>query len=684
MPRISKAEKLAQVHERAIKRYDKAYECQQEIRLQCLKDRRFTSIPGAQWEGGLEDQFENRPRFEVNKILLSIQRIYSEYRNNRISVDFRPKNDKASDKIADALDGLYRADEMDSGAQEAYDNAFDEGLAGGFGAWRLCAEYEDKEDEDSEEQRIKIEPITDADVSVWFDPDAKRYDKSDAKWAMVIFSMSPDAYREEYDREPTTLARDNLVEFDWFTPDVVYVGEYYERTEEYYKVQVWRQLATGHEVKITPDDMDEEALTEKLVELEATGYQLAREKKVERYVVNKYIVDGNEVLEDCGRIAGSHIPIVPFYARRLFVDNVERVMGHGRLARDTQQLYNMVISMIAEIATLSPVEKPIFTPEQVAGHEYMWAEDNVKRYPFLLTNAVTDAAGNPVQNGPIGYTKPPSIPPALAGLIQILGADMQEVLGAQQSAEEVVSNVSAKAVELIQNRLDMQTLIYMDNMAKSMRRGGQIWLSMARELYDEKGRKMRVVTQAGDDSTIELKRPNIDEQGNSITEFDLQSGVYDVYADVGPSMTTRRDSTVRSLSGMLQFVEDPSDRTAIAGSIVMNLEGEGLEDLKAYQRQKLLAIGAVKPNEQEKAQMQQAAQNQQPDANTQYLQAAAEKEIAQAEKDRAQTDKYRAETAQIATQIDQSKLDMVLQLLQQMQASQQPQVAQSIPVDNQM
>lgn len=678
MPRQSKADKLAEVHTRAVARYDKAYGAQQEIRLQCLKDRRFILIPGGQWEGGLEDQYENRPRFEVNKIMLSIQRIYSEYRNNRIGVDFRPKNDKASDKIAESLDGLYRADEMDSGAQEAYDNAFDEGLAGGFGAWRLCAEYEEPDEEESDAQRIRIEPITDADVSVWFDPDSKRYDKSDAKWAMVIYSMTPDAYREEYDREPQSINRESMTEFDWFSPDVAYVAEYYERAEVYYKLQVFKNLATGDEVKVVDDDYTDEELAAKLRELEVTGYELVREKKVERYTVNKYILDGNEILEDCGRIAGSHIPIVPFYARRSFVDNVERIQGHGRLARDVQQLYNMVVSMIAEIATMSPIEKPIFTPEQVAGHEFMWAEDNVKRYPYMLTNAVTDAAGNPVQNGPIGYTKPPSIPPALAGLIQLLGADMQEVLGSQQSAEEVVSNVSAKAVELIQNRLDMQSFIYMDNMAKSMRRCGQIWLSMARDLYDEKGRKMRVVTAAGADSTIELKRPNVDDKGESITENDLTAGSYDVYADVGPSMTTRRDSTVRALSGMLQFVEDPSDRAAISGSIVLNLDGEGLEDLKAYQRQKLLAIGAVKPNEEEKPQMMAPQQNQQPDANTQYLQAAADKEIAQAEESRAKTDKLKADTAKTLADIDAQKIDQMLALLQQLVQNQPGQ-----PFDNQ-
>ena len=40
-------------------------------------------------------------------------------------------------------------------------------------------------------------------------------------------------------------------------------------------------------------------------------------------------------------------------------------------------------------SALSSVEKPILTPEQVAGHQVMWAEDNLKDYPYLLINPIT-------------------------------------------------------------------------------------------------------------------------------------------------------------------------------------------------------------------------------------------------------------------------------------------------------
>ena len=134
--------------------------------------------------------------------------------------------------MADVCDGLYRADEKDSIANEAYDNAFEEAVGGGFGAWRLRADYEDHENDEDERQRILIEPIYDADSSVWFDLDAKRQDKADAKVCFVINSLTYDSYIEEYGDDPASWPKTvHQYEFDWLTPDVVYVAEYY-RVEE--------------------------------------------------------------------------------------------------------------------------------------------------------------------------------------------------------------------------------------------------------------------------------------------------------------------------------------------------------------------------------------------------------------------------------------------------------------------
>jgi hypothetical protein len=647
----SKEERLQEVHARALERFDRTYQAQREIRLQCAQDRRFVFVPGAQYEGEIGEQFANRAKFEINKMHQAVLRTFSEYRNNRVTVDFRPADDSTSDDTADFLDGLYRGDEQDSGGQEAYDTAFEEGVAGGIGAWRLKNEYEDEEDEDDDRQRICIVPIPDADQSVFFDADAKRYDKSDAKCAFVITGYQDDGYegesgedamaaREDYTGRLKT-RKDGVVSFDkvsrtgvfdWFAPETIYVAEYYEVEQVKDTLTVY-ESPTGEEVKVRGSEYEKkEDYDAKVKELQDQGFTVTRTKQIKRRRVHKYLIDGNKVLEDCGYIAGKHIPIVPYYAKRQIVDGVERVSGRVRLAIDAQRLYNMLVSMLAEIAADSNKEKPILTPQQIAGHERMWSQDNIERFPYLLINSAVGPDGTELPAQPIAYTKSPSIPPALAGLIQLVGMDLQELLGTSGDQQEVVSNISAKAVELIQNRLDMADFIFMDNLKQSMRRAGEIWLSMARELYDEDDRPMRLVNEDGSDEIKKLRQPQKQDDESIEYTNDPAAGKFKAVADVGPSFTTRRDGTVRSITGMMQYIEDPQDKAALTGVVIQNLEGEGLSDVKDYFRKKSIAMGITKPSEEEQKELDAAKQQQKPDPQAAFLMAEAEKSLALAQK----------------------------------------------------
>jgi hypothetical protein len=673
----TKEQRLAAIHEEAMIEFDSIQASVRPERLQCLQDRRFYSIAGAQWEGNLAEQFENKPRFEVNKIHLAVIRIINEYRNNRITVDFVSKDGGKNDKLADACDGLYRADEQDSVAEEAYDNGFEEAVGGGFGAWRLRAKYENEEDDEDERQRICIEPIFDADASVFFDLNAKRQDKSDARRCFVLTSMSPAAYEEEWGDDPASWPSDiKRTEFDWASPDVVYVAEYYRVEEKKERVQIWVDLQ-GEETRYRDSDFEEDEALEDT--LKAIGSRMVREKRVKVRRVRKYILSGGKVLEDCGYIAGKCIPIVPVYGKRWFVDNVERCMGHVRLATDIQRIKNMLTSKLGEISSLSTMEKPILTPEQVAGHQIMWAEDNLKNYPYMLVNTITDANGQSAVSGPIGYTKPPQIPPALAALMQLTEQDMKDLLGNQQAGEELQPNMSGVAVELIQNRLDMQTHIYMSNMAKAIKRSGEIWLSMAKEILIEPRRKMKSLTKDGDVTSIELMRPAVDEAGATIYENDLSDADMDVAVEVGPSSSSKRAATVRALTGMMTITQDPETLQVLSAMSMMNMEGEGIAEVREYFRGRLLKMGVVKPTKEEQAQLAAEQQNAKPSPNDLYLQAAAEEAAANAGSARASTvqkiadaQKKEAETFEIAAKIDAQEQEQALQIIDRFTASATP------------
>ena len=681
MARPTRDQRLGNVHEAALNEFDRCQSVMRDERLQCLQDRRFYSIAGAQWEGPLGEQFENKPRFEVNKIHMSVIRIINEYRNNRIAVDFVSKDGSENDKLAEACNGLYRADEQDSVADEAFDNAFEEGVGGGYGAWRLRTTYEDDEDDDNEKQRIRIEPIYDADSSVFFDLDAKKQDKSDAKYCFVLYSMTRASYIDEYDDDPASWP--NIIhqsQFDWNTPDVVYVAEYYRVEEVRETIRIF-QTIEGEEERYTQADFDaDETLEETLFSL---GTIEMRQKRVKRRKIHKYIMSGGGILEDAGYIAGKNIPIVPYYGKRWFVDNVERCMGHVRLAKDPQRLKNMQLSKLGEISALSSIEKPILMPEQVAGHQIMWAEDNIRNYPYLLINPITGPNGETQAAGPVAYTKSAAIPPAMAALLQLTEIDMAEILGNNQQAEKMVSNISGKAVELIQTRLDMQSFIYMTNMAKSMRRCGEIWLSMAKDVYVEEKRKMKAIDQMDQVSSVELMKPIIDQEtGELIYENDLSKATFDVSVDVGPSFTSRRDATVRALTGMMQVTSDPETQMILQSMAIMNMDGEGIGDIKDFFRTKLVQMGVIKPTEEEQQAMMEAmAQGQQPDPQSVYLMAAAEEAQAKsiqaqanAEYSLARAEESKAKTMETLSTIDIDQRKSAIETAEKIGAALQPRV----------
>lgn len=659
---------LKEIYSEARSEFNIIQEAQRNERKQALEDRRFYSISGAQWEGDLADQFENKPKFEVNKIHLSVMRIINEYRNNRITVDFISKDGADADELADVCDGLYRADEQDSAADEAYDNAFEEGVGGGMGAWRLRADYEDDEDPDDDRQRIWIEPIYDADTCVYFDLNAKRQDKRDATKCYVLISMTPQSYEEEYGDDPSSWPKStDDKEFDWNPPSVVFVAEYYKVKEVYKTIQIYED-AEGTEERYSEDEL--EADEELIIKILSRGFTKTGEKKIKTREIRKYIMSGSRIVRDCGVIAGNNIPIIPVYGKRWYIDNIERFMGHVRLAKDSQRLKNMQLSKLGEISALSTVEKPIFVPEQITGHQVMWAEDNLKDYPYLLVNPITDAEGTAIPAGPIAYTKSSTIPQSLAALLAITEQDMRDLLGNQQAGEEIVSNISGKAIELVQDKLDMQTFIYVSNMAKAMKRSGEVWLGMSRDLYVEDGRKMKTLGSQDEVDSIDLNIPTLNEETGEVEyKNTMKDAKFKVAVDIGPSSSSKKSATVRSLMGMMGVTADPITQKVLSAMMMMNMEGEGISEVRDYFRESLIKMGVIKPTTQEAEDLAEALRNTPPDANEEFLRAAAETERSKAAENKADTiktiadtEKSKAQTVEILEGIDRDNEEAALKL----------------------
>ncbi|EEH2387671.1 portal protein [Salmonella enterica subsp. enterica serovar Newport] len=667
------AETLEKKHERIMLRFDRSYTPQQDVREKCIEATRFARVPGGQWEGAtaagtkLDDRFEKYPKFEINKVATELNRIIAEYRNNRITVKFRPGDKEASEELANKLNGLFRADYEETDGGEACDNAFDDAATGGFGCFRLTSMLVNEYDPMDERQRIAIEPVYDPSRSVWFDPDAKKYDKSDALWAFCMYSLSPEKYEAEYGKTPPASLDVTTMtswEYDWFGPEVVYIAKYYEVRKESVDVISYRQPITG-EIATYDSDQIEDIEDE----LALAGFQEVARRSVKRRRVYVSVVDGQNFLEKPRRIPGEHIPLIPVYGKRWFIDDIERVEGHIAKAMDPQRLYNLQVSMLADSAAQDPGQVPIFDPEQVRGLEKHWEDRGKKRPAFLVARAPRDKAGNPIgPAAPGSFTPAPQLSPAIATMLQLTSADIQEVTGSSQAMQQMPSNIAQETVNNLMNRADMASFIYLDNMAKSLKRAGEVWLSMAREVYGSE-REVRVVNEDGTDDIALMNAQVVDSQtGRVVALNDLSTGRYDVTVDVGPSYTARRDATVSVLTNVLSTMlpNDPM-RPAIQGIILDNIDGEGLDDFKEYNRNQLLTSGIVKPrNEKEQQivmQAQQAAANQQ---NPEMVLAQAQMVAAQAEVQKATNETAQTQIKAFTAQQDamESQANTVYKLAQ--------------------
>ena len=681
--RPTKSQKLRDVHALALRRFNAIDSATRDDREMSRADRRFATVPGAQWEGPLQRQFANKPRFELNRVQGARIRVEGEHRLNRATVSFMPR-DGTTDELSDVCAGLFRADWQDSHGDSPADNAFSEAIMGGVGAIRLRSALAD-EDGDCDEQRMRFEPIVDADVSVYWDLNSKDQQKRDAMHVFVVVPITRETYEEDFPQDdPAGWPVMTEQSFDWYTPDVVKVAEYYvvERRE----IAIWEVKPligesydmTAEELDEAPEDDDEDeepGLTKReLLTAEGCAITKTGEKKRIREV-HKYLLSGSCVLEDCGIINGTQIPIVPCYGIRDFVDNKERSSGLVRVTKDAQRVVNMGFSRLAEISAYSPVSVPIFHPEQVVGHQKGWQDANIDPKAFQLLNMMTDKDGTPMPFQ-LQMTQPPVIPPATVGVLALAQGELKDLLpAAGQNREMIVPNTSGKAVELIQQAQDIGSVIYLDNFKLFMERVGEVWLSAAPDVYVEEGRKLKTI---GPDlktrASITLGEPGVDEKGNILEggKYDLSRAKYDVIVDVGPSTATKRAATVTALTQMLMVLppDDTETRRMLSAVALANMEGEGLSDLRDYYRKQLVRQGVYRPTKEEAEQIASeqaaAAANQKPDPQAQALMAVAQKEqnlavkaqadaalsVANKTKAEAETRKVEAQTIEIVADLD--------------------------------
>lgn len=592
-----------------LKKFDADYTANAELRKEVDNDNIFCWI--TQWDDWMNDfsSLEYKGQFDI--IRSEVRRIIAEMLRNPVEVSFRAMAGASQDS-SDILQGMYRTDMRDNRSRNAVKIAIRNQVVSGYGAWRIITRNED-DGMLGNNQVIDRVPIHDpASTCIW-DSNAKAMDKSDAERCTIISSYSRAKYDElaeenDWPDYPASIKREQDVwDFNWINDDSVYIGEHYVKETKTDKVFFF-QSPMGEQKSYYKSEM-----MDIIDELEMAGFEKVAEKKVKRTVVNKYLITGTQILEGPERIAGENIPVVPVYGEWNIIKNKEVYEGVVRLAKDGQRLRNAILSFNTDAMLRSPRKKPFFYQEQVQGYEHMY--DGDAEYPYYLINRVAQD-GTDLPPGAVSYFENPEISQASAFLLEQATQAVKEVTTEGVDAQSVMSQrIAEGTVSLLNQRSDIETFVFQDNLATAHRRDGEIYASIASEIYDTP-REVTTTSPDGTEGKVMLLEQVMNFQNGQVETINDLNGKFDVWTDIGPSYTSMRDQYRDELKELYVSLDPASqERNIVLLQYLTMLDGPATEILREYANKQLVLQGLKEPETDEEKQMvaqaQMVAQQQQ-------------------------------------------------------------------------
>ena len=587
-------EELGELHKEGVQRFEEIMSLERDQRALAVEDAKFAHTPDGQWDENATKKRQDRPRYTINRVAGAIDQLVGDRRQNRTDIKVRPVSGGADVELAKIYNGLIRNIEGLSKAENSYDMAYDELVTGGYGGWRVLTEFAD---DSSFEQDIRIKTIDSASTSLFFDPNAKDYDKRDAKYAFLTTLMTKEKYEAEFPNEP-------LVAFDqeqfsrgdcqsWFDGEKIRVAEYWV------KEPVMRNIALLSDGRVIDKDDEKDVLDE----LADQGLTIKSERKVKSHKVVMYKMSGASIIAGPSEWAGKYIPLIPAYGKVARIEGKEYIRGLVRNAKDPNRIYNYTVSSEIETTALTPKDPYWITAAQAKGHAAALQSFNTKNQPFMIYNADPQAPGAPQRTGA------PSVQSALIGQRQNAALDVYATTGVEPASLGNSPELkSGKAIIAQQKMGDRGSFIYTDNLNKSIEYTGEILVDLIPRIYDTE-RVIRVLNIDGTSEEVKIGQGVADfnqtvtdrQSGNKEIVYDLSRGKYDVVVSAGPAFATQRQESAQQLIDLT--ANNPAFAAIATDLIAKNLDILEGEELTKRVRKQMIQQGAVTPTPEEEEEM---------------------------------------------------------------------------------
>ena len=525
-------------------------------RQEALEDLKFAS-GGDQWPVDLQNSrnLESRPVLTINKLDGYCRQVTNQQRQQRPRIRVHATNTVEDAADAKVVQGMIRHIEVNSNADNAYDNAYNYAVRMGWGYIRVDHRYVR---EDSFDQEIFIDPI-DNPFTVYLDPNTIAVDGSDQERCLITTMMPKTTFKEMYPQAEETsflMRGTGDSQSEWITKEDIRIAEYFYTVRE--KATLY-QLSDGSSRFADGKDFFER--------IKRAGLEILNERESVKKTIKWKKLTAIQVLEERDW-AGYYIPIVPVYGRHVVIGDKRKKFGMVRHAKDAQRMYNFWVTSLTESVALAPKAKWIMAEGQDEGHELDWAAANIKSMATLRYKQ-TDIDGNPAP--PPQRLQPEPPPAGVMAAAQEINNDMATIIGIYDPSQQLPGNMSGKALNGQQMQIDLTNFDLYDNLTKSMCHIGKIILDLIPKIYDVQ-RMMRII---GDDGRPELLTIN-ERDAVGRVKNDVTVGQYDVVMETGPGYNSKRQEAVDAMMPLLAKPE----LFNVAGDLVFrNMDFPGAETI---------------------------------------------------------------------------------------------------------
>jgi len=650
------------VLEEARERFRTCAEWESNYRKKYVEDLKFTnadSYNGYQWPDEIRHtrDLNDRPCLTMNVVRQHVLQIENEARRNKSSARILGLGNGATQESANVVKAIIRHIEYISKAQRnAYTPARHFQVAAGIGWWRIITDYESN---DSFDQEIYIEGISDP-LCVYMDPDCQKPDCSDGRYAFVFSFL------------PRDLVTSLVPDYPWMvnTPKIpigIAAGESFFLEKDHWMVAEYFRKVPRQDTLVSFVHRGERQYirasslpADMLAELRRDDMTMSR-PIVDQVVEWKLIV--GDLVVDQTIWPGQYIPLIRCIGEEVVIGGILDRKGHARAMQDAQRMYNYNASASVEFGALQTKAPWVAPAAAIEGLESVWNTANTENHSVLPWKHVDD--DNPEKDIPPPIrTQPPQSSPAYSEGMQASFQQMMMTSGQWYNQLGMMGNErTGAAIEQRMNQGATATYHFTDNYEDALIYTYQQIIDLIPKIYDTR-RVKHILADDGTEMEVDIDPraaqayiQEIDRQNVVVRRvFNPQLGKYDVAAEIGPNIQSKRKEAVDALTVIL--TEAPALTSIIGDILLRNMEFDDAQEaslrLKRMVPQMALGTG---PTQEEQRLQQQVAQLQ--ELLAQSMQQVGKDELKLLGKDQMRDiDVYEAETKRLDTLLKNAQIGM--------------------------